>query len=77
VTLGVNGAHPSNAGERLTPMEFHEALLSASEDDVVVIDTRNVYESKIGYFCKVRSFCPSTVLHAMRVLKSFKRMLQG
>lgn len=34
-------------GKRLSPEEFHEALL---QDDVIVIDGRNDYEYEIGHF---------------------------
>jgi uncharacterized protein len=35
------------AATKLTPEEFHQAMNSA--DDVVIIDTRNVYEHSIGH----------------------------
>ncbi|MCW1930652.1 MAG: rhodanese-related sulfurtransferase [Candidatus Kerfeldbacteria bacterium] len=49
VTLGVKdeGTLPYKAGKHLTPEEWH-AL--AQEDDVVILDGRNMYEARIGKF---------------------------
>lgn len=51
VRLGIDpeviSAH--NAGEYLTPEQAHE-LLSQKPDNVVVLDTRNNYESRVGTF---------------------------
>lgn len=42
------------AGSYLTPREFHrvieEALEADKADDVVLIDVRNIYETRIGRF---------------------------
>jgi len=37
----------SNVGNHLAPEEFHKAM---DEDDVIVVDMRNHYESRIGHF---------------------------
>ena len=52
VTLGPraqNTADVRNTGAHVTPEQFHAMLRDGSADDVV-IDARNVYESRIGYF---------------------------
>lgn len=38
-----------NSGARLTPQEWHE-LINSGRDDVVVVDTRNWYETDYGKF---------------------------
>lgn len=48
VTLGVPELQPDNKNHRhLTPDEWNQAM---SEEDVVVVDTRNWYEYRIGTF---------------------------
>ena len=47
VTLGVDGVDPRRAGVRVEPKDWN-ALIDA--DDVLVVDTRNAYEVKIGSF---------------------------
>lgn len=47
VTLEAEGAVPENGGDHLSPQEWH-AL--AQQEDVVVLDARNEYEWRIGYF---------------------------
>ncbi|WP_462318192.1 oxygen-dependent tRNA uridine(34) hydroxylase TrhO [Marinilabilia sp.] len=37
----------TNVGNRLSPMEFHDL---AQQDDVIVVDMRNSYESEVGHF---------------------------
>ena len=37
----------TNVGNHLSPMEFHEAMM---DEDAVVVDMRNHYESRIGKF---------------------------
>lgn len=47
------GGEKTNAFEpapHLSPEEWHEALENAKADDSIIIDARNVYESKIGFF---------------------------
>ncbi|PWE00703.1 oxygen-dependent tRNA uridine(34) hydroxylase TrhO [Marinilabilia rubra] len=43
----------TNVGTRLSPMEFHDM---AQQDDVIVVDMRNSYESEVGHFQK--AICP-------------------
>lgn len=47
VTLGVGNIDMSRTGTHLSPEEWHELI---QQDDVVVIDARNNYESAIGKF---------------------------
>lgn len=47
VTLGVTDLSPEEAGQHLSPEQWHEL---AQQDDVVVLDVRNNYESTIGKF---------------------------
>lgn len=51
VHLGVDPKYltPAQGGKHLTPQEVHELMLS-NEEDLVVLDTRNIYEWKIGTF---------------------------
>lgn len=65
MSLGQGASHVSHAeaGVHLRPAEFHEHLLAAStgqdlssevrvseEQPVVILDARNVYETRIGHF---------------------------
>lgn len=43
----------TNVGTRLSPMEFHNL---AKQEDVIVVDMRNSYESEVGHFEK--AICP-------------------
>ena len=43
----------TNVGNRLSPIEFHNL---AQQDDVIVVDMRNRYESEVGHFEK--AICP-------------------
>lgn len=48
VTIGRPGLVPeSNVNHHLSPEEWHQAM---QEEDVVVVDTRNQYETEIGIF---------------------------
>lgn len=48
VNLGIDDIHPNITDEsHITPDEWNKMV---SEDDVVVIDTRNTYETEIGKF---------------------------
>lgn len=47
VTLGVPDLSPQEAGQHLSPEDWHQL---AQQDDVVVLDVRNNYESAIGKF---------------------------
>ncbi|MBB6053249.1 rhodanese-related sulfurtransferase [Armatimonas rosea] len=50
VTAELPGLYPTSTQHRhLAPKEWH-ALLERGEDEVVVVDTRNTYETKIGKF---------------------------
>ncbi|MFA6066212.1 MAG: rhodanese-related sulfurtransferase [Candidatus Babeliaceae bacterium] len=51
VKLGVSPTliTAENGGQHLTPQETHE-LLNNKPDDLVILDTRNIYESNIGRF---------------------------
>jgi predicted sulfurtransferase len=40
----------SSGGVHLTPREFHEKVLRRDKSNTVVIDCRNGYESKVGFF---------------------------
>ena len=37
-------------GIHLQPLDFHNMLRNESQDDIVVLDVRNVYETQIGHF---------------------------
>eukprot|EP00928_Gymnodinium_smaydae_P088924 TRINITY_DN72959_c0_g1_i1.p2 TRINITY_DN72959_c0_g1~~TRINITY_DN72959_c0_g1_i1.p2 ORF type:complete len:596 (-),score=127.38 TRINITY_DN72959_c0_g1_i1:35-1822(-) len=53
VEMGVpdEAAWPEHGGKHLSPEEWHEMLTeSGTADDVVLLDTRNVYESRVGQF---------------------------
>lgn len=57
----------TNVGKHLSPVEFHNAI---SENDSVVIDMRNHYESEVGYFEK--AYCPDadTFRDAIRMVEN-------
>ncbi|KXN72614.1 hypothetical protein CONCODRAFT_130287, partial [Conidiobolus coronatus NRRL 28638] len=42
--------------EKLNPSEFHQYLTTSMEEDVVLLDVRNYYESKVGKF--ENAWCP-------------------
>lgn len=49
----------TNAGEHLSPQQFHQLLQEAGDDggsgkETVLIDARNIYETSIGHFEVVR-----------------------
>jgi len=48
VSLHVDDVNPKNGGTYLEPDEWRNAL--ESEEDLILIDVRNDYESKIGHF---------------------------
>mmetsp|Transcript_25042 Transcript_25042/g.38726 ORF Transcript_25042/g.38726 Transcript_25042/m.38726 type:complete len:399 (-) Transcript_25042:4250-5446(-) len=48
--LGDEETNAFKPAPHLSPKEWHEALQSATTEDSIIIDARNVYESKIGYF---------------------------
>ena len=54
----------------LQPAEFHEILSSAAQDDVVVLDARNYYESMLGQFSN--AICP-----AIRKFSTLPQWLQA
>jgi predicted sulfurtransferase len=43
-----------HAATKLSPEDFHSAMQST--ENLVLIDTRNIYEHSIGYMCVVRCF---------------------
>lgn len=48
VTMGVEGVNPNEqAGEYVAPEDWNALI---TRDDVVVVDTRNIYETSIGSF---------------------------
>lgn len=51
VHLGLDpqALRPEDGGRHLTPQEAHE-LMSQKPDDLIILDTRNNYESRIGIF---------------------------
>jgi len=57
----------TNVGKHLSPIEFHNAI---SEENSVVIDMRNHYESEVGYFEK--AYCPDadTFREAIKVVEN-------
>ncbi|CAK0824910.1 unnamed protein product [Prorocentrum cordatum] len=52
VELGVDGEHvrPGRGARHLSPLEWHQMLAEGGSEDTVLLDTRNVYESRIGRF---------------------------
>ena len=42
---------------RLTPSEWREAIRTSDDDDVVVLDVRNSYESRMGRFVPEKTVC--------------------
>jgi predicted sulfurtransferase len=52
MNLGSRAALASGryAATKLTPRQFHDTLTTAEPEDVVLIDTRNIYEWHIGNF---------------------------
>lgn len=48
-----NAFDVTNVGKHLTPIEFHAAV---EDNDAIVIDMRNHYESEVGKF--VNAYCP-------------------
>jgi predicted sulfurtransferase len=51
VNLGIDPAHltPQEGGKHLTPEQAHQ-LISSKPDNLVILDARNTYESRIGSF---------------------------
>lgn len=49
VNVGINRADPAQGGQHLTPRQTHE-LLASKDENLVILDVRNTYESKIGAF---------------------------
>lgn len=47
VTMGVSAVNPLQSGEHVDPKEWNALL---EDDDMLVVDTRNEYEVKIGSF---------------------------
>ncbi len=47
VSLGKPDIQPTSKNNHLSPKDWHQAM---SEEDVLIIDTRNWYETKIGKF---------------------------
>lgn len=43
-------AQPSHSQGKLSPEDFHAILSKRHQDDFLLLDTRNYYESKIGHF---------------------------
>ena len=77
VTLGPRAsgaAAVANTGEHLSPQEFHAALRSASEGEVVLLDARNIYESRIGHFSAPAA---ETVLPGTRCFSDLPRWLDS
>ena len=54
VALGADVPAEARAGEHLTPQEFHgvlaEAVQGRASGDIVLIDARNIYETRLGHF---------------------------
>jgi len=48
VSIHVDGLNPSEGGRHLSPSEWRKTM--ESEDDYVLIDIRNDYESDVGHF---------------------------
>lgn len=76
VTLGLhdNGALPQNAGKHLSPEEWH-AL--AQQDDVVILDGRNLYEARIGKFKDAITPEISAFREFPQWVKEHKKELEG
>ncbi len=49
VTLGVEGLDPTKSGKRLNADQLHE-LIENQDENIVLVDMRNDYESAIGRF---------------------------
>ena len=47
ISLGLDHIRPAFTGEEITPTEFKQWL---DEDEVIVLDTRNDYECRVGTF---------------------------
>lgn len=58
-TQASNSAVSSHAATKLSPEAFDSAMKSTDTDNLVIIDTRNIYEHSIGHMCVVR-FLPVT-----------------
>lgn len=52
VTLGIDPSEiaSSNGGVHLSPEEFHKSIVECDKESSVILDCRNGYESKVGYF---------------------------
>ena len=48
VSIHVDGLNPSEGGRHLSPSEWRKTM--ENEDDYVLIDVRNDYESEVGHF---------------------------
>lgn len=48
VSLHMDGVDPKNGGNHLSPSEWRKVM--ESDEDYVMIDVRNNYESKVGHF---------------------------
>lgn len=74
VTLGVDGISPEDAGEHLTPEEWHEM---AQNEDAVILDARNNYEWEIGKFKNAITPDIDTFKELPEWLKQNKEKLEG
>lgn len=67
VSIGVAGGGPhlspreleANAAPHVSPQQFHALLeqVSDKQHPTLLLDVRNLYETRVGHFAKVRSFC--------------------
>ncbi|QDZ19750.1 rhodanese-like domain-containing protein [Chloropicon primus] len=77
VSLGPRavGVHCEKGGKHLKPLDFHRMLSEADgEEEVVLIDVRNVYESRIGNF---QCDGVETLLPATRTFNQFPRWVDS
>lgn len=71
VTLGDRArgvSDPCNAGARISPARFHDAVTKGDPADTVLIDVRNGYESDVGFFSIVRFHILNSVHTYMLVM---------
>ena len=74
-TGGLPGPPPGELADatavHLPPQEFH-TLLERSGDEAVLLDVRNLYETRIGHFSRVMHSPPCPLFHTTACSSAFE-----